>query len=109
MHAAAWKTNVCKTRRLGHGRLAPGSTIVPPRKPANHPARFTTVTHRKEFRDNDQNRERKRERRVHTHTHVHTGGRVAFHASRIADALDYISIMVIVNLSGAGGGGGGGR
>lgn len=34
--------------------------------------------------------------------------RVAFHASRIADALDYISIMVIVNLSGEGRRGGGG-
>lgn len=55
-----------------HGGSDTGSTIVPPRKPANHPARFTTVTHRKEFRDNDQNRERKRERRVHTHTQTRT-------------------------------------
>lgn len=38
----------------------------------------------------------------YTETRAHRGGRVAFHASRIADALDYISIMVIVNLSGAG-------
>lgn len=45
---------------------------------------------------------------------MYARGRVAFHASRIADALDYISIMVIVNLNGGGGGrgkggGGGGR
>lgn len=44
-------------------------------------------------------------------SHVYARGRVAFHASRIADALDYISIMVIVNLNGGGGreGGKGGR
>lgn len=43
---------------------------------------------------------------------MYARGRVAFRASRIADALDYISIMVIVNLSGGRGRGrgrGGGR
>lgn len=71
---------------------------------ANHPDDGfpSGATHRKKFgatartkRNDDEDEEEEQKKKE-------CARRVAFHASRIADALDYISIMVIVNLSGGG-------